>query len=95
MLAAVSSYAEACCSVRDERPVLPLAISLVLCGVMFWLFMRAQTGGIGKVMNFGRSRARIHDPIKNKVTFADVAVVARRWRRGGRVGQIVPAGGAV
>lgn len=29
------------------------------------------------------------------LTFADVAVVARRSRRGGRVGQIVPAGGAV
>ena len=53
--------------------LIPLAISLVLCGVMFWLIMRAQTGGNGKVMNFGRSRARIHDPNKNKVTFADVA----------------------
>lgn len=29
------------------------------------------------------------------LTFADVAVVARRSRRGGRAGQIVPAGGAV
>ena len=31
--------------------LIPLAISLVLCGVMFWLIMRAQTGGNGKVMN--------------------------------------------
>ena len=42
--------------------------------MVFWLFiMRSQSGGGGKVMNFGKSHARVQDPSKNKVTFADVA----------------------
>ena len=42
--------------------------------MVFWFFlMRSQTGGNGKVMNFGKSRARVQDPSKNKITFADVA----------------------
>ena len=53
---------------------LPYAIMLVLMGA-FWFFMlRAQNGGSGRgVMNFGRSHARLQDPSKNQVTFADVA----------------------
>ena len=37
--------------------------------------MRAQSGGgaNNKVMNFGKSRAHMADPSKNKITFADVA----------------------
>ena len=49
---------------------------LILMGVMalvWFLMMRAQGGGNGRVMSFGRSRARMQDPSKNKVTFADVA----------------------
>ena len=49
---------------------------LIMLGVMalVWFFlMRSQTGGNGRVMSFGRSRARMQDPSKNKVTFADVA----------------------
>ena len=38
-----------------------------------FMFMRAQGGGNGKVMNFGKSRARVNDPSRNKITFADVA----------------------
>ena len=49
---------------------------LVLIGVMlaFWFFlMRQQTGGGKGVMNFSKSRARLTDPSKNRVTFKDVA----------------------
>ena len=52
---------------------LPYAIMLVIFGVVWYLVMRSQTGGGGKVMNFGKSHARMQDPSKNKVTFADVA----------------------
>ena len=43
--------------------------------MLFWFFlMRSQAGGGGgKVMNFGKSHARVQDPSKNKITFADVA----------------------
>ena len=50
--------------------------SLLTIGVMIFfmvMLMRAQGGGNGKVMNFGKSRARVNDPSKNKITFADVA----------------------
>ena len=40
--------------------------------IMFFI-MRAQGGGNGKVMNFGKSHARVNEPGKNKITFADVA----------------------
>ena len=52
---------------------LPYLIMLVMMGVLWYVMMRAQGGGNGRVMSFGRSRARIQDPAKNKVTFADVA----------------------
>ena len=53
---------------------LPYLIMLVLMAA-FWMFMlRAQGGGSGRgVMNFSRSRAKIAEPGKNRVTFADVA----------------------
>ena len=51
-------------------PTLLLIGSMVL---IFVLTMRAQGGGNGKVMNFGKAHARVNDPGKNKVTFADVA----------------------
>ena len=53
--------------------ILPYLIPIVLLGAMWWYIMRQQTGGNGKVMNFGKSRANMIDPSKNKVTFADVA----------------------
>ncbi len=51
-------------------PTLLLIGSMVL---IFVLMMRAQGGGNGKVMNFGKAHARVNEPGKNKVTFADVA----------------------
>ena len=53
--------------------LLPYLIPIVLLGAMWWYIMRQQTGGNGKVMNFGKSRANMVDPSKNKVTFEDVA----------------------
>ncbi len=50
--------------------------SLLTIGIMIFfmvMLMRSQGGGNGKVMNFGKSRARVNDPSKNKITFADVA----------------------
>jgi cell division protease FtsH len=42
--------------------------------VLFWIIiMRQQGGGNSKVMNFGKSRARMVDASKNHITFADVA----------------------
>ena len=50
--------------------------TFLLIGAMvfvFFMMMRAQGGGNGKVMNFGKANARVNDPSKNKITFADVA----------------------
>ena len=62
------------------RPVTPWYMELIPFVVMvgllivFWMFiMRQQTGGNNKVMNFGKSKARLYDPNKKKVTFSDVA----------------------
>ena len=52
---------------------LPYIIMLAIMGVVWYMMMRAQGGGTGRVMSFGRSRARMQDPSKNAVTFADVA----------------------
>ena len=53
---------------------IPYLIMLGIMAVVWFLIMRAQSGGgNGRVMSFGRSRARMQDPSKNKVTFADVA----------------------
>ncbi len=53
---------------------LPYVIMLVLMGAFWFVLMRSQGSGNGRgVMNFGRSRARMQDSQKNKVTFADVA----------------------
>ncbi len=52
---------------------IPYLIMLGIMAVVWFLMIRAQGGGNGRVMSFGRSRARMQDPSKNKVTFADVA----------------------
>ena len=42
--------------------------------ILIWFFMmRSQMGGGSRVMNFSKSNARMQDPSKNKITFADVA----------------------
>ena len=52
---------------------LPFLIMTGLLLVLWYFMMRAQTGGGNKVMTFSKSHARVQDPSKNKVTFADVA----------------------
>ncbi len=52
---------------------IPLLVTVVLFGLLWYFMMRQQTGGGKGVMSFGRSRARITDPNANKVTFNDVA----------------------
>jgi cell division protease FtsH len=45
---------------------------LLIIGIFFF-FMQQTQGGGNKVMNFGKSRARLHEGEKKKVTFQDVA----------------------
>ena len=52
---------------------LPFILMIGLMLFFGWFLMRQQMGGNGKVMNFGRSRAQMSDPSKNKIRFADVA----------------------
>ena len=52
---------------------LPYLVVLVLMFAFLMLVMRQQTGANSKVMNFGKSRARLYDTTKRKITFADVA----------------------
>ena len=52
---------------------LPFILMIGLMLLFWWFLMRQQMGGNGKVMNFGRSRAQMSDPSKNKIRFADVA----------------------
>ncbi|RYL88199.1 ATP-dependent metallopeptidase FtsH/Yme1/Tma family protein [Sporolactobacillus sp. THM7-4] len=49
--------------------LIPFAIIFFL---IFFLLNQAQGGG-GRVMNFGKSKARLYNDDKNKVTFKDVA----------------------
>ena len=52
---------------------LPFILMIGLMLFFWWFLMRQQMGGNGKVMNFGRSRAQMSDPSKNKIRFADDA----------------------
>ncbi|HBK86451.1 MAG TPA: cell division protein FtsH [Firmicutes bacterium] len=44
----------------------------VLGGFWFFMMQQSQAGG-NKVMSFGRSRAKLHNEVKKRITFADVA----------------------
>ena len=52
---------------------LPFLFMIVITFGLWYFVMARQSGGSGKVMNFGKSHARVVEPGKNKVTFADVA----------------------
>ena len=52
---------------------LPFLLVAGIFMALWYFMMRAQSGGSNKVMSFGKSRARVQDPGKNKVTCADVA----------------------
>ncbi len=48
-------------------------LGIILVAVFFWMFFMKQSQGGGKAMSFGKSRARVADSEKNRVTFDDVA----------------------
>ncbi len=50
-----------------------LVMGVLLIGFWIFFFKQMQGGGGGKVMNFGKSRAKSLSDMKNKVTFNDVA----------------------
>lgn len=54
--------------------LLPTIMLVLFMGVLWFVFMNQSQGGGGKVMNFGKSRAKMHkDDEKTRVTFKDVA----------------------
>lgn len=60
--------------------ILPIMVGVIIIIFIFLLFS-VNAGGSGnaansKLMNFGKSRARMLDPAKNKITFKDVAGLA-------------------
>ncbi|MCR1954897.1 ATP-dependent zinc metalloprotease FtsH [Clostridioides mangenotii] len=54
--------------------MLPTMLILFLMVVLWFVFMNQSQGGGGKVMSFGKSKAKVHkDDEKTRVTFKDVA----------------------
>lgn len=53
--------------------ILPFAMLLVLFAVFWFVFMQQAQGGGNRVMSFGRSRARLYNDEKNRITFNEVA----------------------
>lgn len=48
-------------------------VPFIIIFILFFFLMNQAQGGGGKVMNFGKSRARLYNEEKKKVTFEDVA----------------------
>lgn len=53
--------------------IITFIIPFVVIIAIFFFFMQQSQGGGSRVMNFGKSRARLHDGSRNRVTFDDVA----------------------
>ncbi|MDQ1130187.1 ATP-dependent zinc metalloprotease FtsH [Microbacterium sp. SORGH_AS_0888] len=53
--------------------ILSLLIPILLLGVIFWFLLSSAQGGGGKVMQFGKSRAKLVTKETPTVTFGDVA----------------------
>lgn len=52
----------------------PALLLIAMVGVYFFMMQQGQGGG-NRIMSFGKSRARMHEPDKKKITFKDVAGV--------------------
>ncbi|QAY60011.1 ATP-dependent metallopeptidase FtsH/Yme1/Tma family protein [Microbacterium protaetiae] len=52
---------------------LTLLVPILLMGVLFWILLASANGGGGKVMQFGKSRAKLVSKESPTVTFGDVA----------------------
>ncbi len=53
--------------------ILLIVVPVILVGVFLWFYLsRSQSDGKSAI-SFGRSKAKLHDPSKHDVTFADVA----------------------
>lgn len=50
-----------------------IILAVVVIVIFMFIFQQMQGGGGNKVMNFGKSRARLINNDKNKITFKDVA----------------------
>ncbi|WP_195576861.1 ATP-dependent zinc metalloprotease FtsH [Paenibacillus sp. 1001270B_150601_E10] len=48
-------------------------VPFIIMFILFFFFFNQAQGGGGKVMNFGKSRARLYNEEKKRVTFEDVA----------------------
>lgn len=53
--------------------LLTILLPLLLIGVFFWIMLSSMQGGGGKVMQFGKSKAKLVSKESPKVTFDDVA----------------------
>ncbi|GAA3659242.1 ATP-dependent zinc metalloprotease FtsH [Microbacterium marinilacus] len=53
--------------------MLSLLIPMLLLGLLFWFLLSSAQGGGGKVMQFGKSRAKLANKEHPDVTFVDVA----------------------
>jgi len=53
--------------------ILTFLIPFIILVVIFFFFMQQSQGGGNRVMNFGKSKARLHDGTRKRVTFGDVA----------------------
>lgn len=49
------------------------ALMFVIFGGLWFFFMQQSQSGGNKVMSFGRSRAKLHNEAKKRITFVDVA----------------------
>jgi cell division protease FtsH len=64
--------------IKDTNPILALLGSLlpiIILLALFWFLMNQMQGGGSRVMQFGKSRAKLASKDTPKVTFADVAGV--------------------
>lgn len=53
--------------------ILPMLFTFIALGVIWFIFMQQSQGGGGKVMSFGKSKAKMHQDDKQLVTFSEVA----------------------